>query len=115
MALPSSWSILLNYIINTFIFQLSFVSVIEEAYFRGLIFSYLMMNGYKENAALYIQAILFWGIHYLKIVNLVHFFVDIPVLILGVTLLIKKYKMLYLSIMLHTLNNVFGAILVAIF
>lgn len=114
-SLPSSWSILLTYIINTFVFQLSFVSVIEEAYFRGLIFGFLVMNGYKENTALFIQAILFWGIHYLKIVNPVHFFVVIPVLTLGVTLIIKKYKMLYLSIMLHTINNVFGAILVAIF
>ncbi|MCI0610598.1 MAG: CPBP family intramembrane metalloprotease [Anaerolineae bacterium] len=107
---------LLTYTINTLVLQLSFVAVIEEAYFRGLLFGFMVMNGYKENTALIIQAILFWGAHYMRItVNPVLFFVAIPILTLSTTLIIKKYKMLYLSIIIHTLANVFGPVLVAIF
>ncbi len=103
------------YIINMTAFQLSFGTVIEEACFRGLLFGFLTMNGLKENTALFIQAILFWGIHYMKISDPILFFGVIPLLTLSITLIIKKYKMLYLSIIMHTLNNVFGGILVAIF
>lgn len=105
---------LLTYILNTSIFQVSFVTVIEEACFRGLLFGFMMVNGYKENKALFIQAILFWGVHYLKITNPTSFFVAIPILILSTSLIIKKYKMLYLSIIVHTLANVLGPVLVAI-
>jgi len=103
------------YIINVSVFQLSFVTVIEEAYFRGLLFGFLVMYGYKENTALFIQAVLFWGIHYMKIADPIYFFLLVPLFTLSATLIIKKYKMLYLSIMMHTLNNVFEGILVAIF
>lgn len=106
---------LLSYIINMSIFQLSFGTVIEEACFRGLIYGFMVMNGYKENTALFVQAVLFWGIHYMKITNPVLFFVVIPLVTLSATLIIKKYKMLYISIIMHTLNNVFSAILVALF
>jgi len=107
---------LLTYIINTFVLQLSFVTAIEEAYFRGLLFGFLVMNGYKENTALFVQAILFWGAHYTRItINPVLFFVAIPILTLSTTLITKKYKMLYPSIIIHTLANVLGPVLVAIF
>jgi hypothetical protein len=109
--LPSN---LAGYIINSSIFELSFETVIEEAYFRGLLFDFLVMNGWKENKALFVQGILFWGVHYLDIANPIQFFVVIPLLTLFQTLIIKKYKMLYQSIMIHTINNVFGGILVAI-
>ncbi len=101
----------IDVIINTFRFQLAFVSVAEEALFRGLIFSLLMTNGVKENRALFIQAMLFWGMHYLDIGNLMSFFVVIPLGTLFMTLVIKKYKLLYLSIMMHTFLNVFVALL----
>ena len=58
---------LTSYIINSSLFQLSFITVIEEAYFRGLLFGFLVMIGFKENVALIVQALLFLGVHYLKI------------------------------------------------
>jgi membrane protease YdiL (CAAX protease family) len=111
-SLPSD---LLSYIIKMSVFQFSFVTVIEESCFRGLLFCFLVMNGYKENKALFLQAVLFWGVHYMKMNNPVLFFVASPILILSITLIIKKYKMLYSSIIMHTLNNVFTAVLVALF
>ena len=43
--------------------------MIEEAYFRGLLYGFLVMNGVKENSALWIQAILFCLNHYLDIMQ----------------------------------------------
>jgi len=106
---------LFTIVINTFVFQLSFVTVIEEACFRGLIVGFMIMNGYKENTALFIQAILFWGIHYMDIIaNPALFFIIVPLFTLSATLIIKKYKMLYLSIIMHTLFNVCTSILVTV-
>jgi hypothetical protein len=104
-----------SYFISTFLFQIAFVTVIEEACFRGLVFYLLMMNGYQEDRALMIQGILFWGGHYLRIVsNPALFFIAIPVLAVSTSLITKKYKMLYLPIVVHTLANVFGPFLFAI-
>jgi hypothetical protein len=102
-------------ILNTFFYQVSFVTVIEEACFRGLLFSFLLMNGYQEDRALLIQGILFWGVHYQKIsASPAVFFVAVPILTLSTSLIIKKYKMLYLSVIVHTLVNILGPILNAI-
>jgi hypothetical protein len=103
------------YIINLSVYELSFATVIEEAYFRGLLFGLLVMNGYKENTALLVQGVLFWGIHYMRIADPIYLFILLPLFTLSVTLITKKYKMLYLSITMHTLNNVFAGILVHIF
>jgi membrane protease YdiL (CAAX protease family) len=103
---------LLAIIVSVFVSQLSFVTVIEEAYFRGLLFGFMVINGYKENTALFIQAVLFWGIHFLDSSNPTLFFVIIPLGTLFMTLIIKKYRMLYLSITMHTLLNVFTTLLV---
>ena len=103
------------YILRTFLYQVSFVTVIEEACFRGLLFGLLVMNGYQEDRALIIQAILFWGVHYMQIsANPALFFIAVPMLTLSTTLITKEYKMLYLSVIVHTLANVFGPVLVAI-
>ena len=98
-------------IINSFRFQLAFVSVAEEALFRGITLSLLLMNGSNENKALFVQAMLFWGMHYLDLSNPVLFFIIIPLGTLFMTLLIKQYKLLYLPVIMHTLLNVFVALL----
>jgi membrane protease YdiL (CAAX protease family) len=105
---------LMQTIANEFLFQLAFVSIVEEALFRGLIFSFLVMNGYKENTALFVQAVLFWGMHYTDINNPILFFVIVPIVTLFMTLIVKKYKMLYLSIMMHTFLNIFTTLLTAL-
>jgi hypothetical protein len=110
-ALPPN---LIAHIFSTLAFQLSFVTVIEEAYFRGLLFEFFIMKGVNENKALLFQGLLFWGMHYAKSSDLVLFLGVIPIITLSTTLVIKKYKMLYLSIMVHTVNNVFSPILVAL-
>jgi hypothetical protein len=73
------------------------------------------MKGVNENTALLLQGILFWGMHYAKSSDRILFLGVIPIITLSTTLLIKQYRMLHLSIMVHTLNNVFSGILVALF
>ena len=109
--LPESLS---SYIFNMILFQLSFVAVIEEACFRGLLFGFMVMQGTNEKLALPIQGVLFWGIHYMKIGDPVLFFLIIPLYTLSATLLIKKFRMIALSILMHMLNNVFAGVLVAL-
>lgn len=110
-SLPSD---LHNYIVNMSVFQLSFVAVIEETVFRGLLFGFMVLSGCKENTALLIQAVLFWGFHYMDITKPILFFIFVPLFTISATLMVKKYKMLYLSIVMHILVNVFARIFVAI-
>lgn len=100
--------------IYTFIYQFSVIAIIEEACFRGLLFSFMIANGYKENTALFIQAILFWGTHFSKFNNPAFILIIIPLSTLFLTLVIKRYKLLYMSIMMHTLINVFSTFLITV-
>ena len=95
-----------NWWIGTLMYNLSFVTVLEEVVFRGLLVGLLVMKGYKEDIAFVIQGILFWIIHYSNSSNTVLFFIALPILTLSTTLIVRKYKMLYLSIMIHTLVNI---------
>ena len=72
------------------------------------------MNGFKENTAFSIQAILFWMGHYMSISNPVLFFIAIPLLTISTTLIMKKYKMIFEPIMVHTLVNVYASVIVII-
>jgi hypothetical protein len=102
-------------IFGEFVYQLPFVSVIEETLFRGLILSLLIASGYKEKTVLIFQALLFWGIHYNEIIIRPYvFFLVIPAVTFCLTFTIKKYKMLYLCIMIHTCVNLFAAPLAVI-
>jgi membrane protease YdiL (CAAX protease family) len=105
---------LINYTINMLLFQFSFVTVIEEAIFRGLLFGFMVLSGFGENKALLVQAILFWGIHYMSVSNPLLFFLFVPLYTISITLIVKRYKLLYMSILMHTLVNVFARVLVAI-
>jgi len=102
---------LLVIVASVFWSQLALISIVEEVAFRGLIFSLLIMIGWNENNALITQAILFWGWHYVDIGTPKVFFVIVPLGTLFMTLIIKKYKMVYMSALMHTLANVFVAIL----
>ncbi len=98
-------------IVNTFTFQLAFVSVTEEGLFRGLILGLLRASGAREDKALVVQAILFWGVHYLDISEPRLFFVVIPLGTVFMTFVLKKQKFLYTTIMVHTFLNAFWALL----
>lgn len=104
-AVPSS---LLNYVVNAFFYETSSVVIVEEVFFRGLIIGCMLINGYSENTALFVQAILFWGVHYMyAATNPLWLFTGIPLLTLSTTLIMKKHKTIFLPILVHTFLNVF--------
>lgn len=90
-----------------FLYHLSFVVVIEETLFRGLIFGFLTLNSFKENVALATQGFLFWLIHFNQIGDPLAFFVFIPLLTLSTTIIMKKYKTVFSPILVHLIVNIF--------
>ncbi len=99
---------LIKSIRNEFLYNISFAGVSEEVCFRGLIVGFMIVNGYKEDFAFLVQAVLFWGIHYMFVTtNPIWFFTGIPLLTLSTTLIMKKYKTIFLPILVHTTVNVF--------
>jgi hypothetical protein len=65
--IKSFYPSLLVIVASQFWSQLALISILEEVAFRGLIFSLLIMIGWNENNALFAQAVLFWGWHYVDI------------------------------------------------
>ena len=97
-----------RWVFLTLVFNLSFVTVIEETFFRGLLFGFLISFGVKEDYALIVQGVLFWLTHYMRLSNPLTFFIFTPLLTISVSLIMKRYKVIYLPILVHTLVNVFG-------
>ena len=95
-----------EWLFSTLMLNFSFVTIIEEAVFRGLLVGLLVIKGVKKDTAFIIQGILFWAVHYWSASNLILFFVALPIITLSTTLIVRKYKMLSLSIIIHTLVNI---------
>jgi len=106
-----SANIVLN-LVRQLIFQLSFVILLEEIVFRGLLTGYLIRIGFKETTAFTIQAILFWLTHYARAGNLTTFLFSIPVLTLFSTLAVQRFKQLFPAIIIHTFTNVLMSLLI---
>lgn len=86
--------------------NLSFVTLIEEIMFRGILWKYLRNLGFREDTAFWGQAIVFWLFHAWKIVGTpISFFITIPMTTLAVSFLVYKSKQVFPSIVLHTLLN----------
>ncbi len=90
---------------TTIFLNLSFVTILEEVIYRGILVGLLTIKGYKENTAFIIQGVLFWAVHYQKNPSTTIFFFAIPIITLILTLIVRKHKTLSLSITAHTLVN----------
>jgi membrane protease YdiL (CAAX protease family) len=92
-------------LVRELIFQLSFVVLIEEIVFRGFLVGYLIEFGFKEKTAFIVQAFLFWVMHYSRFSNSITFFISIPILTISTSLVVKHYKQVFPSIVIHTFIN----------
>jgi membrane protease YdiL (CAAX protease family) len=99
--------------IGEFILNLQFVTPMEEAIFRGLLIGYLIRFGYKIETVFMFQAVLFWAMHVLT-KPLITYWISIPLLSLSATWLVYRYKQIFPSIIVHTLTNVLGPIILNI-
>ena len=91
--------------------ELSFISLPEEILFRGFIWGYLRREGWGENKTIWAQGILFWLIHFGKLVTPFTFFVAIPIQTLISSQLTKRSKQVFPAILSHTIINSISAIL----
>lgn len=94
------------------LYNLSFVVLLEEIVFRGVLWGYLRRFGWTENSAFWGQAILFWLLHFWQIVNPITFFITIPLGTLAYSILVRYSKQILPSIILHTILNTVGPFIV---
>ncbi len=102
-------------IIRELVYQLSFVTIIEELLFRGFLVGYLIKFGWREQSAFIVQALLFWLVHYPYLIlgNPITFFLSIPILTFSTSYIVKRHKQVFPSILIHTIVNVFVPILLS--
>lgn len=101
-------------ILRQSIFQLSFVVLIEEFIFRGLLTGYLLKLGLREGTSFTIQALLFWLIHYMRLGNPITFYISLPLLTWSTSFIVRRYKQLTGSIIIHMTINVFVGLFINI-
>lgn len=99
-------------IARSLLYQLSFVTLLEETLFRGILWRHLRVSGWNENKAFWGQAIFFWLIHLWKIGNPLTFLISIPITTLTFSLLTRRSGQLLPSIIFHTLSNTFITLMV---
>jgi membrane protease YdiL (CAAX protease family) len=95
------------------IYQFSYVAVIEEGIFRGLLYG-IALKSFGKNKAILLQAALFWLSHIFETSNPVYFYLLLPLGTIFLTFLINRYKMLWTSIVAHVFLNIFFATLVTL-
>jgi membrane protease YdiL (CAAX protease family) len=99
-------------ILRRILYNLSFVVLLEEIVFRGILWGYLRRFGWTENGAFWGQAILFWLLHLWQIVNPITFFITIPLGTIAYSILVRYSKQILPSIILHTILNTVGPFIV---
>jgi hypothetical protein len=86
-------------------FSLSFVSLIEEVMYRAILWGYLRKQGWSENKIFWVQAILFWVIHFYQIGTPITFFIVNPIGILIMSYLVRRSRQVFPAIVFHTVEN----------
>lgn len=91
--------------------------VFEEVLFRGALWAYVRSLGLGDQAAFYVQAILFWVSHhkYLSLNNLYFFWIALPIISILLGLMTWRSKSLTPSTISHVLFNFVSRLLLTIF
>lgn len=105
----------LGYVIKNLLYNLSFVSVYEEIAVRGLLWGQLCKMKFSDNRVFIIQGVLFWLLHFSYIGTAITFFLTLPLVILGESVLVKFSKQLFPSILFHLLVNLLIPIIVSFY
>jgi membrane protease YdiL (CAAX protease family) len=90
--------------------------VFEEVLFRGALWAYVRSLGLSDQAAFYIQAILFWVSHHETLLNNPYFFwITLPIDAVLLGLMIWRSKSLTPSTISHFLFNFTSGLMMKIF
>lgn len=92
--------------------NISFVSLVEEVIFRSLLWGILRKLGVMENRIFVVQGLAFWLLHLSSLAYALSFFVTLPIGIIIYSYLAHKSKQVFPSIILHTILNSAGPLLV---
>jgi hypothetical protein len=92
-------------IINRVIYALSFSGPLEEIWFRGFLWGYLLKIGCSEKRAGFIQAIIFWLVHWDRAWLPLLFFIGLPLATYIFSALRYHSKQIFPSLLAHTAIN----------
>jgi membrane protease YdiL (CAAX protease family) len=98
-------------VIGEIVKELSFGALIEEILFRGFVWGYLKTIGWTDLKSFWLQGLLFWMLHFDRIVTPFSFFVFLPLLTLMLSLFRLRTKQIYPSIVAHIVVNVIASML----
>ena len=100
------------YAIRNFLYNLAFVAPIEEILLRSILWGEMRKKQFGEEKIFWIQGLLFWSMHFWKILTPITFFITLPAGILMNSLLAKYSKQISPSIISHLLFNTLTPMLV---
>jgi membrane protease YdiL (CAAX protease family) len=106
---------ILPFLLRGAVYQLSFTVLIEELVFRAFFWGYLIRFGWKESNAMWMQAIVFWLLHFTQASFGGHFIVAVPLSTAIYTLLTKKSRQVFPAVLSHTILNTITPLLLTIF
>jgi membrane protease YdiL (CAAX protease family) len=87
-------------------YQFSFAAILEEFLFRGFLWGYLKRKGWKESKIFWAQGILFWLLHFSKLlVTPFTFFLILPVTTYISSKLTMHSKQIYPAFLSHAVIN----------
>jgi membrane protease YdiL (CAAX protease family) len=101
---------LLQWTTTSIVYNLSFVSVLEEFLFRGFLWGYLRKMEWDERIIFFIQSILFWVMHISKIPSPLVLLVLLPTITLVYSMLAKYSRQVFPSMISHTVYNMFVSV-----
>jgi membrane protease YdiL (CAAX protease family) len=91
--------------------QFSLGALTEEILFRGFLWGYLRRRHWTDNQVCWAQGLLFWLLHFSRIVTPFTFLLTIPLLTFGTTILTFRTRQVFPAILFHTIINVVSALL----
>lgn len=97
--------------IRQIIYELSFGVPVEEILFRGFLWGYFRRRGWEEGRVFWVQGILFWILHWDRLMTPLVFFLGIPVIVLAASGLTLRSKQVFPAILSHLITNAVTAIL----
>jgi membrane protease YdiL (CAAX protease family) len=92
-------------VVREAIYQLSFGVPTEELLFRGFLWGYLERRGWAASRAGWVQAILFWLLHWPNFVVPLGFLISISFITFAVTALTLRSKRILPAILAHGIVN----------
>jgi membrane protease YdiL (CAAX protease family) len=98
------------------VYSLSFVAPFEEIVIRGILWGQLRRWGWSINQVFWVQALIFWLLHIGQLFTMpLAFLITLPIMTLILSLLVRYSKQVFPSILVHTVANALGPLIVYFF